>query len=158
MAASLLQGFFENKLLQDDRKTIIETAIPGLDGTFEILAPQGELWNQLTVLFLLQIPIQCMFAMVIYIFIIKRKGTTNAYLLGWGVIIPLACFIPYMLLDFLDVRNKAIKLAACNIPSIVVFRTIEAMMDTAPTKVVEASIQNYMVYYTTIAMHIISSI
>jgi hypothetical protein len=105
---------------------------------------------------LIQIVIQLGFAIIIYRVIIQqrhRQGTTTfAFLLGYGVILPLAVlYIPFELLERLDIQNHAIKMGAGTCAFIVGFRVIEAMHDTSPS-VVESSLGTYMVYYTSL-MH-----
>ena len=142
--------WFEDKLLTDTRDPIITFSIPRCDGEFGLFAPHGNMWKQLVYISTLQIPIQCAFAAIIYSFIIKKRGTTGAYLLGWGVIIPASCILPFYLLEFLDIRNKCLKLVGAQSPTVVVFRCIEAMYDTSPSPAVEASISNYITYYSSL--------
>jgi hypothetical protein len=92
--------------------------------------------------------VQCLLAAIIYKFIIGQRGTIQTYLLGWGVIFPFVIMFPYWLLETFDIRNKVVKLAAGTIFSIVGFRCIEAMYDCSPP-IVESSLTNYMLYYTT---------
>jgi hypothetical protein len=145
---AFFQSLFEDKLVDDDRDPLFKFPISGVDGMFGLYAPKGELWKQLAYIVLIQTPIQCAFAAVIHKIIIQNRGTMFAYLVGWSFIIPVACYMPYALLEFLDVRNKIVKLAASNTMSIVAFRCIEAMYGTSPA-VVETSVFHYIAYYTT---------
>lgn len=54
--------------------------------------------------------IQMAYGAVIYALIVKMRGTLFSFFVGYGVVIPTAICIPFYLLDFLQVRNKAIKL------------------------------------------------
>jgi len=145
-----LTGLFEDKILTDTRNPIQTFSLPGHDEEFGLFAPDAEIWKQLIYYVALQIPIQCAFAAIIYIFIVKNRKTTQAYLIGWGLIIPLSCILPFYILEFLDIRNKVVKLAGGNLMSIVAFKCIEAMFGTPPSPVVEVSISNYMAYYSTL--------
>jgi hypothetical protein len=98
---------------------------------------------------LLQTAIQCFFAAIIYHFIVQQRRTTAAYLLGWGLILPLVLYFPYVLLEVLDIQNMVIKMASGTTTFIIGFRTAEAMYDTSP-HTVETSVGTYMVYYTTL--------
>jgi hypothetical protein len=102
---------------------------------------------------LIQIVIQLVFAVFIYRVIVQQhRGTAFAFLIGYGVILPLAVlYIPFELLERLDIQNHAIKMGAGSCAIIIGFRVIEAMHDTSPT-VVESSLGTYMVYYTSL-MH-----
>lgn len=90
---------------------------------------------------LIQIVIQLVFAVFIYRVIVQQhRGTTFAFLIGYGVILPLAVlYIPFELLERLDIQNHAIKMGAGPCAFIIGFRVIEAMHDTSPT-VVESSL------------------
>ena len=76
------------------------------------------------------------------------RGNIRAYLLGWGGIIPLAVYIPYYLLEVLDVRNKILKLAFTNVAVAVAFRCVEAMYGTTKPSFIESSLSNYCLYYS----------
>lgn len=91
---------------------------------------------------------QVFFALVVYQFIIPNRGTTGAYLLGWGLILPLVLWLPFQMLETWDIQNHILKMCVTPMPMIVFFRTIEAMYDTSPP-VVESSLANYILYYTT---------
>jgi len=149
------KDLFANKILTDTRlHPILTFSLPfhhhPSSTTFGLFPPTSETWLQLSYYVLLQIPIQCAFAFLIYTTIIPHRGTTKAYLIGWGFIIPLSCGMPFWILECLDVRNKVVKLAGGNIMSIVGFRCVEAMYGTPPSPVVEASLSNYVAYYNTL--------
>lgn len=108
--------------------------------------------------------LQCFFAAVVYTQIVVRRreqetssssssahSLLSIYLLGWGIIIPLALYLPYEILELLDVQNKAVKLSLSTLPTVVAFRTIEAMYGTSPP-VVESSLGTYIAYYSSL-MH-----
>lgn len=99
---------------------------------------------------LIQMLIQVVFAAAIYKFIIKNRASLEAYLFGFGVIIPLALFIPFFLLEEFNIQNKSVKLGFTTLPTIVFFRTLEAMFATPSNIVVEVTMGNYMTYYTTL--------
>ena len=91
------------------------------------------------------------FAIIVYLFIVQRRGTTLSYFIGYGIVIPLTLlYIPFELLEYLVIYNCTIKLAFTTLPTIVCFRTIEAMHNTSPS-VVESSLGSYMIYYSTVS-------
>jgi hypothetical protein len=92
-------------------------------------------------------------AVIVHKFIIPNRGTIRAYLLGWGVIIPLVLWLPFEMLEALDIRNHTLRMCVTALPTVVVFRTIEAMYDTSPP-VVEATLTNYVTYYTVGIHHV----
>ena len=97
----------------------------------------------------MQLVIQCFFAAIVYYYILPYRGTVEAYLLGWGGILPLSICTPYLLLEWLDVRNKAIKFVFCNLMGAVAFRCMEAMYGTTTPEFIESSLGYYCLYYST---------
>ena len=100
-------------------------------------------------LFVMQIFVQCFFAAIIYLVIIQNRGKPFSYLLGYGVIIPAACYFPFTVLEYLAIQSRVVRLCLVTTPTIVVFRCIEAMHDTSPS-VVESSLGHYLAYYTSL--------
>ena len=90
------------------------------------------------------------FAVAVFKFIIKNRGSLEAFLFGFGLVIPLALYIPFFLLEELDIQNKSVKLGLTTLPVIVCFHTVEAMFSTPSSIVVEATMGNYIAYYTTL--------
>jgi hypothetical protein len=105
---------------------------------------------------MIQTVIACVFAVIIYKYIVKRRGLPASFLLGYGVLIPLACWIPFPLLAYLQVQNKVLKMSFTTLPSIAAFRCVEAMHNTSP-KAVEASLANYVHYYSSLVNHVWNS-
>jgi hypothetical protein len=98
---------------------------------------------------LIQQALQVAAAILVYTSVVKQRGTTGAYLIGWGFVFPIFWLIPYYLLEFLDIQSKVIKMAAGTPAFIVCLRCIEAMYDTSPATV-ENSLNSYIAYYTTL--------
>ena len=73
----------------------------------------------------------------------------DSYMLGWGVIVPMAILFPYPMLRFLQIQNRVIKMALGTSTFIVAFRCIEAMYYTSPD-VVETNVRTYVIYYSSI--------
>jgi hypothetical protein len=102
MILETLQGLFADKLIEDDREPIATFELPLFSGESGLLwglyAPKLHLWHQLITMLLLQTVVQCFFAAIIYQFIIQQRRTVTAYLLGWGVIISIVFYFPYLVL------------------------------------------------------------
>jgi hypothetical protein len=88
-------------------------------------------------------------AVVNYRFIVQKRRTSAAYLLGWGIVVPLALYFPYVLIGTLQIHSKCIKIAARSSAFIVGFRTVEAIYETSPDTV-ETSLATYVTYYSTL--------
>ena len=102
---------------------------------------------------MIQLLLQVALAVVVFYGIVRQRDSTAAtYLLGYGVVIPVAvAYIPFELLEVLQVQNHIVKLGSVTLGTVVGFRTIEAMHGTSPA-VVESTIGTYMTYYTSL-MH-----
>jgi hypothetical protein len=108
----------------------------------------------------LQLGYQYAMAAIIYKYILsqqrqphaknQQKSSTpySSYLLGWGVIVPLSLYVPYALVELLDLRNHVVKLAATASMAVVSFGVVEAMYGTCPPVVESVSMDQYIHYYT----------
>lgn len=96
-----------------------------------------------------------MFAIIVYLFIVanRNKNSTQAYLFGWAVVIPLVTWLPFLIIEYFELQNLFIKMIPSNLFIAVVPRTIEAMYDTAPPEV-EQSLASYIEYYIAGSHHI----
>lgn len=86
-----------------------EFSVPVL-GTFGVVNLNPHFWYQLTVLVLLQSILNVALAFIIYKFIIKRGGSLESYLLGYGAICPFVLYVPFYIIRALKLRNNALKL------------------------------------------------
>src|SRR5210317_2241134 len=145
MAPNLLQKAFEQKFIVDDREPVATFSLPFSEAKWELLAPRIEPWIQMLTFVMVQAVIQTLFAAIIYRYIVQNRRTASAYLLGWGICIPLSFYLPFSLLEFFDIRNRVICLASSTLMTCVSFKCIEAMYNTSPS-VVEASLLNYVAY------------
>lgn len=92
--------------------------------------------------------LQVIAAIPIYYFIVKRRGTTASYIFGYGVVIPMGFHVATLMLEYLDMHNKYLKMIPSMLTTVIVCRCLEAMHGTSPP-VVEFSLGNYMAYYST---------
>jgi len=97
--------------------------------------------------------VQIFCAVIVYNFIIPRRGSAEAYLMGWAVLIPLTLWTPYAIVEYCDLQNLAAKTVVNMIPMAVLFRVTEAMYRTSPP-FVEDSLWNYTTYYIAGVHHI----
>ena len=83
-----------------------------------------------------------------YRVIVRRRGTPQSYLVGYGVVIPICLIFPYCIISGLDLRNKILKFVSVSIlPNLTVFHTLEAMYGFSPPGV-ESSLRSYVLYST----------
>lgn len=66
------------------------------------------------------------FSVLVYKTIVRRQGSTLAYLVGFGLVIPFWVFFPSMVVDRMGVRNKLYRFCMAAVtPTLCVFRTTE---------------------------------
>jgi hypothetical protein len=144
---SILQSIFQEKNTVDAREPLLTFKLPYSTNDWALFAPKVWPWIQMLLFVLIQAVIQSIFAVVVYKFIVQRRKTKESYLLGWGFVIPVSCYLPFYLIELFDTRNRVINLSASTLMTCVSFRCVEAMYDTSPA-VVESSLMNYVAYYS----------
>ena len=133
---------FSHKLTVEDRSPI------HLFGSLAVLPPKLEFWVQLMVLLSMQMMISALFAVVVYKFVVSRSETEPAsYLVGFGFVIPLALYVPFYLLQALDLQSRTLAMALICLPILVTLRCMEAMFRFVPPAAGK-SLKNYVIYYS----------
>jgi hypothetical protein len=160
MATSFLKSLFEDNTVMGDRQPLWTFTLPSIFSNggdsdeeihrFALFAPSAVGWKQLSVFVIIQSAVQILFACIIYKLIVQQRGTMQAYLVGWGVVLPLSIYLPFYFLDLFDIRNKVVTLSASTLMTVIFFRCLEAMYGTSP-EVVESTLWNYCGYYSSVA-------
>lgn len=73
----------------------------------------------------------------------KGQPTTQALLVGYGFVIPFSFWLPFYIIDTLDMRNGVFRLAFCCIPMTITLRCLEAMYGFLPS-LHQGSLWNYL--------------
>ena len=150
--SEFLQGIFSEDAIVDDRSPWFTVELHLVDGPLAVYAPKSQGWKQLAAFVVIQSVVQMIFGAIIYTLIVKQRGTTQAYLVGWGVILPIALYLPFYFLELFDIRNKVVTLSSTTVMTVIFFRSIEAMYGTSPNNgVMESSLMNYVGYYSSVA-------
>jgi hypothetical protein len=147
-------NYFANKFVDDDRKPVL--SFDFIDYHANIFAPSGSFYLQvalvreqyyfllylfrkeiLTHLFFMQIIvfqvlISCILGSIIYFGIIrnqkpKQMTSTGGFFLGYGLVIPLAIWIPFAVLNIFDIRSKAFRFCFITMPMTLPLSCLEAM-------------------------------
>lgn len=142
--SSLIRLLFADKLEEDIREPMITLSVGG--GTFGVLPPSHSLWIQMSALLVLQSVLCNALAVLVYYFVIKRRGTATAFLVGYGCIIPFVMVMPNMFVGYLELKNACFMVCVASTPILLVFRCLEAMHGFSPAAV-ESQVTNYMIYY-----------
>lgn len=146
---NFIKSAFADKAVVDERTPLLTFRVLGEE--YGLFAPRVVPWNQLLLVQLLGATAQVAFAIAIYHLIVRRnRGTCFAHALGWGVIIPLSAWATFAFLDYAEVHNRYVALAAAGLPTCVFFRCVEAMHGCAPD-CVEDSLLNYATYYSSLS-------
>lgn len=98
---------------------------------------------------LIQAAIQSIFAVLIWYAVVQRQGTTESYLVGWGLVVPISLYLPFYLLEAFQLQNRVVNLAMSTVMTCLFFRVIEAMYGTSPPYVTK-SLSNYVGYYSSV--------
>ena len=146
---------FSDNCLNHDRENPLLT-FELFDKTFQLFAPRPLFWIQMSVLLMIQSVVAVLLAITIYYGIIKRRGSTSSYLLCWGIIIPFSLTFPIYLIQFFNIRNRAILVSTAATPTLITFRSIEALCGFSPHSV-EDSLSNYCLYYSSVIEFVFDS-
>jgi hypothetical protein len=141
-----MNTLFAKKFEVDERVPQFFFTVPNV-GSFGLISFDPMFWNQAFALLMMQSVINILAAIVIYTFIVKKSGSASAYLIGYGVVCPLLVYIPFRIIEALDLRNIAfICSASLTIPSLLFFRCLEAMHQTLPS-FAKQSLGQFILYY-----------
>ena len=111
----------------DERAILWEFSLPWL-GHFGLVGCDLEFWAISFVLLSAEMLLNCAFAIIIFKFIIPHERTMGAYSLGYGVIVPMILASPFVLLEWIPVKNMAFLLCLVGgTATLIFFRCIEAM-------------------------------
>jgi hypothetical protein len=144
---NFLHSVYANNFEDDVRVPELFFSIPYGGGTYGIMGVDPMFWVQLILIMLLETVVSVAAAVVVYTWIVKQRGSISAYLIGYGFVCPILLYLPFFLINLLDIRNTAFKLASVLGPSLLVFRTLEAMYGTVPT-FDEQGMGNFVRYFT----------
>jgi hypothetical protein len=143
---NFLQRVYANKFEEDGREPKLFFSVP-YGGTFGVMGVDPMFWVQLVIIMQLETVVSIAAALIVYTWIVKKRGSISAYLVGFGFVCPILLCFPFYLVHFLDIRNTAFKLASFLGPSLLICRTLEAMYGTVPT-FDEQSIGAFVRYFT----------
>eukprot|EP00586_Coscinodiscus_wailesii_P008839 CAMPEP_0172521614 /NCGR_PEP_ID=MMETSP1066-20121228/292682_1 /TAXON_ID=671091 /ORGANISM="Coscinodiscus wailesii, Strain CCMP2513" /LENGTH=270 /DNA_ID=CAMNT_0013304553 /DNA_START=90 /DNA_END=899 /DNA_ORIENTATION=- len=147
MLSLFLKIIFSDKLETDIRSPFTTFELHG--ERFGLLLPSVSFWMQLFATLVIQSLLGHILSVIVYKFIVQRRGSVTAYLTGWGLVIPIVISLPFKIIRFLGVRNKILKMSASAIPTLGVFRCLEAMYGFPPSPATEAKLLNYGMYFST---------
>ena len=149
-AVSLL---LKNKFDVDDRTPEFYFSIPNV-GVFGFVNLEPMFWVQSFSLLMLQSVFNIIAATIMYICIVRRqqKKSTQTYLLGYGVIIPLLLWLPFHIAaKVVEFHNVALLLCLTGgSAALLSFRCLEAMHGTLPPLAEESFVKFIMYNATTV--------
>jgi hypothetical protein len=146
MLLEFLKDFvFGEKFDADDRLPQLFFELP-LIGQCGLIGLDPLFWGQLTFLILLQSVVNLACALLIYTAIVPQPGAASAYLVGYGIICPALILLPFYCIQLLDLRNSAMMIASAAGPTLLFWRTFEAMYATMPSFATQ-SLSSFVMYY-----------
>ena len=119
--------------------------IPGI-GDFGLTGFDPWFWGQLLTLVISQSLVNLLCAIIVYKIIFLNQGTSKALLTGYGLICPLLLVLPFQIITILELRNPTLMMASAAGPSLLCWRTFEAMYGTVPDYA-SKDLGSYILYF-----------
>jgi hypothetical protein len=69
--------------------------------------------------------INLILGLVIWFMVVKKRGSKSAFLVTFGVVVPLALVLPIQIVSILDIRNAVLIIPSAASSTLVVFRCFE---------------------------------
>uniref|UniRef100_A0A7S4AI18 Wax synthase domain-containing protein n=1 Tax=Pseudo-nitzschia australis TaxID=44445 RepID=A0A7S4AI18_9STRA len=151
----------------DDRKPLFTFSIPSgivsgimVEGTGKTEASRIEFgflmmshfyWIELLACVIATMSMGAVVGLVLYHTVIKPKqeGTSQAYMIGWGIVLPFWFFFSFLSVAMIDIRNFLFKFIMGCVTVVCFFRTIECVHGFTP-EYAKGSASEYCFYYATI--------
>ena len=128
-----------------ERDLLVSFQVPGI-GELGVTSFDPSFWNQLTLLIVLQTLVNLACAFLNYRVILPRPNTATAFVVGYGLVCPILIALPFYSIEVLDLRNATLMIATAAGPSMLCFRTLEAMYETIPAYAT-GSLGSYVLYF-----------
>uniref|UniRef100_A0A7S1B9E9 Uncharacterized protein n=1 Tax=Corethron hystrix TaxID=216773 RepID=A0A7S1B9E9_9STRA len=109
-ATSMFHRAFSQKLETDDRSPIVTFELPISGDSYGILLPNVGFWIQLIATVVVGGVFLSIISLAMHTFVVERRNTATAYLVGWGAVVPACILGPISILEFLDIRNLMLRL------------------------------------------------
>ena len=154
----------------DDRQPLFTFSVPSsisssmVDGTttttittktnteYGFLMLSFAYWTELLALLFIALSIAAVVGLFLYRTVIKPKqeGTMQAYVVGWGLVLPFWALWPFLIMGVIDIRNAMFKFVIGGIvPIVCFFRTTECIYGFAPDHVTRSA-SEFCFYYATV--------
>lgn len=117
-----------------------------IGGRYGVLLPKVQFWNDITTVFILDLVLGAVLATVVFHFILQRRGTPTAFLVGFGAVIPFCILFPYSYVAFTGVQNMSVRFTLCLPLVLYAFKCLEAMFGFTPFGA-KASLRSFCMYY-----------
>lgn len=87
-----------------------------------------------TQLLLAQMFSGCILGTIMYYGILRQKqsASTQGYLIGYGICIPLCLWVSFQLVEWLDIRSTVLRMALCSSPMTMSLRCLQTMHGNIP--------------------------
>jgi hypothetical protein len=120
--------------------------------TWGIMGTEPWFWFLAFAFLLLQSIVNMIVGWVVYTFIVKHQGSSQSYLVGYGVICPLLLCLPIIFVQSFDLHNMVhLCCFAFTSPALLTFRCLEAMHGVLPSFVFnkqgQPCLSKFITYY-----------
>lgn len=167
----IIKSIYANKLTDDDRDPFMSFQLPSSLGhflpgettKFHVLGPDvTRFYSAVFAMFTIQTIVAVILATIMYQFIIlprkkyqqlaASKNKENIqyisslpFIIGYGIIIPIAVLEPLYLKEILQIENLALRMASLSLTLPVSLRTVEAIHECTPVAV-QKSRRDFIIY------------
>ena len=103
----------------------------GTEYVLQVFVPNPVFFLQIAIILALQMIAGCLLSTIMYYGIVVPRrlssSTVQAALIGYGLVIPFSAWLPFYMVDILDIRSIAFRLGFCSLPMTVTLRCLHAM-------------------------------
>ena len=124
-------SLLEEKFQADVRPVDAQVELFGM--TFAYAAPILLFWVQIGIYLMIQSCVNLVMGCIIWKYVVQQRQssstttttTTTAWLVSFGVAIPVSLYLPFQLIPFLDIRNTTLLITLAAQAPLIVFRCLQ---------------------------------
>jgi Membrane bound O-acyl transferase family len=131
------------------RSVLTKISIGNESSSIVVLLGPISFWIHLISMLIMQAVVSSFFAVVVYKVILPNRDSKFSFLFGFGIVIPMVLWVPFLFIRAFGVMNTSVMVGAAAITVIVPFNYVQAYFNTSPPGV-ESSLPRYVGYYASI--------
>lgn len=126
----LMEIILDEKLLHDDRQPTFSMTLD-MGYRLDLFLPKYQFYIQVILILSIQMLLGSILGIILYFGVIlpmkEKQGVSSALLIGYGIVIPSALYIPFEIVDILNIQSVLIRLGSISISMTIPLRCLEAM-------------------------------